>query len=69
MDIDLSQATNYRSRMISDGIELTGPGRYQFIIELQQENDPAWVQVANLPIMVIYKSPPLTEQDQAQALN
>jgi hypothetical protein len=64
MDIDLSQATNYRSRIISEGLELTGPGRYQFVIELQQKNDPTWVQVANLPVMVIYQSPPPVVQPQ-----
>ncbi len=62
MGIDLSLATNYRSRIISDGIELTGPGKYQFIIELQQEEDPAWVKVASLPILVTYRPVPPAEQ-------
>ena len=57
MDIDLSQANNFRSRIITDRLELTGPGRYHFLIELQQDNDPTWVQVAKLPIMVIYRLP------------
>ena len=58
IQIDLSQATNYRSRVISDGIELTGPGRYQFIIEVQQENDQEWEKVATLPLLVSYQAPP-----------
>ena len=56
LGIDLNKATNHRTRVISEGIELTGPGRYRFIIELQEEDDAAWQKVASLPLQVIYQS-------------
>lgn len=55
MPIDLSQAINYRSKLISDGLELTGPGKYYFRIELQEEDQADWQMVASLPILVSYQ--------------
>jgi hypothetical protein len=55
MSIDLSKAINYRSKLVSDGIELTSPGKYHFTIELQDEDHTVWQQVASLPLMVIYQ--------------
>jgi hypothetical protein len=56
INIDLSKTTNHRSRIVSDGIVLSGPGKYLFIIELQQQDDPTWVKVASLPLLVTYQS-------------
>jgi hypothetical protein len=44
--------------MIAGKLELTGPGKYLFTIELQQENDQAWEKVAALPLLVSYQTPP-----------
>jgi hypothetical protein len=55
INIDLSMTTNHRTRLVSDGIVLSGPGRYLFTIELQQQDDPEWVTVASLPLLVFYQ--------------
>jgi hypothetical protein len=56
MSIDLSKAINYRSKLVSDGIELTGPGKYHFAIELQEEDQADWQKVASLPLLVVYQT-------------
>jgi hypothetical protein len=56
--VDLRQSVNHRTRIMSDKLELTGPGKYLFTIELQQENDQAWEKVATLPLLVSYQTPP-----------
>ena len=56
MSIDLSRSINYRSKLIADVIELTGPGKYRFRIELQEEESPDWQEVASLPLLVVYRT-------------
>jgi hypothetical protein len=58
LDVDLSKTVNHRTRVVSDGIEFTGPGKYQFIIELQEEDSPKWHMVASLPLLVTYQAAP-----------
>jgi hypothetical protein len=58
LEIDLSKAINYRSKIVSDGIELNGPGKYQFRIELQEEDNADWQEVACLPVLVSYQPAP-----------
>jgi hypothetical protein len=55
LDVDLSKSINHRTRIISDSIELTGPGKYQFIIELQEGDHPDWQKVASVPLLVNYQ--------------
>lgn len=54
--IDLSNNLIGRTIIRVSGIELRGPGIYEFHIEIQQENGD-WKQVASIPFLVIYKSP------------
>ncbi len=52
--IDLSSATFYRFRIRYNGIELSGPGLYKFIIEYQPTENSEWVVAAQLPLLVTY---------------
>jgi hypothetical protein len=52
--IDLSSVTFYRLRIRYNGIELSGPGLYKFIVEYQSTEDAEWVVVAQLPLLVTY---------------
>ncbi len=54
--IDLSSVVFYRIRIRINGIELSGPGLYKFVIEYQASEDVEWVEVAQLPILVTYDS-------------
>jgi hypothetical protein len=58
MTLDLSKATNYRSKLVSDGIELTGPGKYYFVVEFMGESKQEWQTVARLPLSVNYQAQP-----------
>ncbi len=62
LEIELDEAKSFqRTRIDSQGIRLTKPGIYHFIVELQQ-GDEAWVQVADLPFHVVYTSPQISPE-------
>ncbi len=56
VDIELSESTYFRSIIKVSAIELRGPGKYNFIIELKQK-DENWKEMASIPFIVTYKSP------------
>ena len=61
--IDLSQAIYFRSRTRSQGLALTTPGRYVFLVEIQDEGEDAWRRVAELPVLVNFQPPDLSNTD------
>lgn len=52
--IDLSSVIFYRIRVRINGIELSGPGLYKFVIEYQVNENTEWQEVAQLPLLVTY---------------
>jgi hypothetical protein len=61
LEINLSDVLFYRSRIKSSALQLTGPGRYKFLVKLQQEGSTSWDIVATLPFIVRYEPPPKEE--------
>jgi hypothetical protein len=60
-EVDLSEYERYRVRMHFQGLPVTEPGRYTFHMELQNEGESEWHQVAAIPLRIIFM-PPDTEQ-------
>jgi hypothetical protein len=56
INIELTKSTFFRSIIKFSGIELRGPGKYNFIIELKQK-DEKWKKMASIPFLVIYEPP------------
>jgi hypothetical protein len=65
LEIDLSQAIYFRTRVKADGLQLKGPGRYKFIVELKQEDESGWEKVASIPLLVSYQSISVEEKEMA----
>ncbi len=55
VEINLTEATFFRSIIQFSGIELTGPGLYKFVIEFKQTNDDL-AEVSEIPFVVTYKT-------------
>lgn len=56
INIELTETTFFRSIIRVSGIELRGPGKYNFIIKLKQK-DEKWKKVAEIPFVVTYEKP------------
>ena len=61
-EINLLNTERFRSTVHSDGIPLGEGGRYKFKIEVQQEGEMEWSQVASIPLTV--KFSPLEVKDE-----
>jgi hypothetical protein len=55
--VDLSSVIFFRTRTRFNGLELNDPGIYKFVVELKQSEETPWVEVAQLPLLVIYQPP------------
>jgi len=60
MNIELTEAPFFRSIVRVSGLELRGPGEYNFIVDLQQE-DGKWKKVTSIPFIVNYERTPNNE--------
>jgi hypothetical protein len=60
-DIDLSQHRRNRTKGRFQALPITGSGRHVFRVELQNENETEWHQVANIPLEVYFTPPKTTE--------
>jgi hypothetical protein len=63
LGIDLRKAIFYRTRVASKILAVKGPGRYKFVVELQQESSSSWEIVATLPFIVTYQPRPEKAED------
>lgn len=61
VSIDLTKSIFFRSIIRIAGMELRGPGIYNFIIELKQ-NDEQWKEVSSVPFIVTYNLPKNSEK-------
>lgn len=52
--INLLNTERFRSKIHSHGIPIGERGRYKFIVELQQEGEREWNQVARIPFTVVF---------------
>lgn len=59
-NIELTESNFFRSIIRVSGIELRGPGKYCFIIELKQP-DEKWKKISTIPFVVEYEKPPVVE--------
>ena len=57
LEIDLSHANIFRSRVRSQGIEIKTSGRYIFLVEIQDEGEERWRAVAEIPVLVKFQRP------------
>jgi hypothetical protein len=62
VNIELTEATFFRSIIKVSAIELRGPGKYNFIIELKQK-DEKWKKMSSIPFVVTYKPPKIIEKE------
>ena len=56
-DIDLTEHQRARSRGVYEGLLLEHAGRYRFLVDIWDEEQNGWRQVAAVPIDVIFESP------------
>ena len=56
-DIDLSNYRRHRQRSRFTHLPLREPGRHVFRVELQNEGDTTWHQVAAIPLEVVFETP------------
>ena len=56
-DVDLSEARRHRTRGTFHELPLPEPGRYVFRIELRENSEEEWHQVAAIPLEVIFTAP------------
>jgi hypothetical protein len=61
-EIDLSNDHRSRMRTIMHGLPLEESGRHAFTVELQNEGETEWRQVAVIPLEVIFEPSEKTEQ-------
>ena len=55
-DIDLSKHRRYRSRGRIQPLHIKGAGRHTFRVELQEEDEVGWHQVASIPLEISFTS-------------
>ncbi|MFC2052873.1 hypothetical protein ACFLV7_01045 [Chloroflexota bacterium] len=60
--INLLNTERFRSNIHSQGIPIGEGGRYKFKVDLQQEGEKEWSQVASIPFTVIFS--PLEVKDE-----
>lgn len=53
-DIDLSQFHRHRQRSRFQGLPVREHGRHAFLVELQNEDETTWHQVAAVPVGVVF---------------
>lgn len=56
MEVDLSKKIFCRAILRIQGLEIRGPGKYEFKIEVQRNTDD-WVLAGTVPFIVNYKLP------------
>ena len=56
-DVDLRTYLRMRSRRHFQGLPVTEPGRHTFRVELQQEGETTWRQVAAIPLLIAFEPP------------
>jgi len=64
--IDLSEYERLRSRRHFDGLPVTEPGRHVFRMEIQNEGESEWRQVAAIPLSIDFQ-PLETEQAESES--
>ena len=55
--IDLSEHERLRSRIRFEGVAAEESGRHHFYVELQNEGESEWRQVAAVPLAIIFEPP------------
>ncbi len=53
--VDLSKFERLRDRRRFPGFRVKEPGRYTFRLELQNEGEDTWREVASIPIKVVFR--------------
>lgn len=51
-ELDLSQFRRLRTRSMLDRIPIAGSGLYRFIVQLRQDGQDEWSEVANMPLEI-----------------
>lgn len=56
LDVDLTEVTHHRCRGHIQGLEVAESGRHAFHIEVRQEDELQWREVAVVPLSIIFTS-------------
>jgi len=57
LKIDLSSTERVRHRVLSQGLPVGMAGRYEFLVELQEDGRSDWREVALVPLTVVFTAP------------
>lgn len=68
-EIDLTRFERIRNQGRIQGIPFRGPGRYLFIVSLQQEDEQNWQDVARVPVQIVAQTPVAPNAQQAPVAN
>ena len=52
--VDLTEFERMRVRGYIQGLNIPEAGRYNFIVEIQDENEEGWLEVAKIPMTVVF---------------
>jgi hypothetical protein len=63
-EIDLTQFERIRNQGRIQGVPFSGPGRYLFVVSLQQEDEQDWQDVARVPLQIVVQTPPVARNAQ-----
>lgn len=67
LEIDLTEFKRHRARARFERMPASEPGRHVFQVELQNDEEGQWLQVAAIPVEVIFRPPePAEAQDEAE---
>ncbi len=62
-DLDLSEYERLRTRRAFQGLPVAEPGRHNWLVELRNEGEDEWQEVASIPIKVMFV--PVESEEQA----
>ncbi len=54
VDVDLKENRRYRTRLNLEGVPVTGPGMYHFLVESRASEGESWIEAFRSPLEVFW---------------
>jgi hypothetical protein len=66
-ELDLSEFERLRTRRLFEGLPVAEPGRHTWLVELRNEGEEEWQEVASVPLKVVFMPTESDEQAEEEA--
>jgi hypothetical protein len=66
-ELDLSEYERLRTRRVFQGLPVTEPGRHTWLMELRNEGEEGWQEVASVPLKIVFMPTESEEQAKEEA--